>query len=109
MHDDNHDAENLAARAFLYAGGELPEPEVAEFERQLGEDQAARDALCQAVQMISELDGFAAPAPAPSYREGVRSRLAPQRAAGFIPAGTSSTARQPIWSRLASRRMYRGH
>src|SRR5262245_49426408 len=67
--------DGLAALALLYACGEMDEPAAAAFERRLGEDQAAREALCQAVELNRDLAGLAALAPDPAYRGRVRRRL----------------------------------
>jgi hypothetical protein len=82
---------DLTLLALLYTGDELDEQEKAAFEQRLGHDQAARDALAQAVQ-VSLLLTSSAPGPAPAYREKVRQRLRPC-----------------WWRRLAGRRSYRGH
>jgi hypothetical protein len=81
----------LALRAFLYASDELAGEDRAAFERLLGEDQAARDALAHAVQMTLCL-AAPAPRPAPAYRDCVRARLRP-----------------PWWRRPMALRAYRGH
>lgn len=86
--------DNLASQAFLYAGGELDETEEHSFEQRLAEDQAARDALCQAVELHNDLAGLAALAPPRAYRQKVRARLA---------------QRPGVWSRIVGRRVYRGH
>jgi hypothetical protein len=84
--------DNLDALALLYANGEMDAAQAAEFERLVGEDQRAREALCQAVELARTLDGLPTPAPSPAYRARVRQRLLLQ--------GT--------WARLTARR-YRGH
>ena len=61
--------------AFLYVTGELEGSEAASFERQLAENQAAREALCQAVRLCLHLSRPTAVAPDPAYRERVRQRL----------------------------------
>jgi hypothetical protein len=86
--------EPLAIEALLYAGGELESDEAGRFEARLGEDQAAREALCQAVQFLHTCSGFAAPQPNPTYRDQVRRRFYPRP--GILP-----------W--LTRRRAYRGH
>jgi anti-sigma factor RsiW len=86
-HDDA-----LAFQALLYAGGEMEAGEAQLFERRLGEDQAAREALCRAVRAASALAGHIPPAPDPAYREEVRRRLRPD----------------PLRA-LVQRRSYRGH
>jgi anti-sigma-K factor RskA len=72
-------ADELTNLALLYSTGELDEIETADFERRLAEDQAARDALCQAVEMNLTLTGAASPAPDPAYRQRVRQRLHQRR------------------------------
>jgi anti-sigma-K factor RskA len=84
--------DNLDALALLYANGEMDAAQAAEFEYLLGEDQRAREALCQAVELARTLDGLPTPTPNPAYRTRVHQRLLPQ--------GT--------WARLTTRR-YRGH
>jgi hypothetical protein len=82
----------LAFQALLYAGGEMEAEESLAFERRLGEDQAARDALYRAVRAASALAGQAPPAPDPAYRAEVRRRLQPGLLRG-----------------LTERHSYRGH
>src|SRR5262245_43763797 len=65
----------LAFQAYLYAGGELDGPEEAAFERRLGDDPAAREALCQAVRLSAGLGGRPPAVPGPAFRECVRRRL----------------------------------
>jgi anti-sigma-K factor RskA len=84
--------DNLDALALLYANGEMELAQSADFERRLSDDQRAREALCQAVELARILDGLPTPLPSPAYRAGVRQRLAPQGA----------------WRRLTARR-HRGH
>jgi hypothetical protein len=84
---------SLAAVAFLYAQGELAGADAFCFEQRLGEEQAARDALCYAVLLSQSLEGQPAPMPDPAYRDRVRQRLRP---GGF-------------GKRLFSRRSYPGH
>jgi len=71
--------DDLVLRAMLYASGELDPAEAAAFELRLGEDQAARDALCQAVQLTSGVIGDGPAAPDPAYRSHVRQRLRQRR------------------------------
>jgi hypothetical protein len=66
---------DLALTALLYASGELDEPDAALFERRLGEDQEAREALLQAVQNNLTAMGQPVVAPDPEYRDRVRQRL----------------------------------
>src|SRR5690348_14391071 len=82
----------LLGQALLYAGGELDGPAAQAFEKSLELDQAARDALCAAVELASAADGRAPAAPDPAYRAAVRRRLRPA-----------------AWRRLLGPRTYRGH
>jgi hypothetical protein len=66
---------DLALQALLYASGELDEPDAALFERRLGEDQEAREALLLAVQNNLTVMGQPTVAPDPEYRDRVRQRL----------------------------------
>lgn len=66
---------DLTLQALLYASGELDEPDAALFERRLGEDQEAREALLQAVQNNLTAMGQPVVAPDPEYRDRVRQRL----------------------------------
>jgi hypothetical protein len=94
MRDDNRAeaGDHLDALALLYANGEMDATQAADFERLLGEDQRAREALCLAVELAKTLDGLPPPQPNPAYRNRVRRRLQPP---GFL-------------HKLAARR-YRGH
>src|SRR5262245_40467052 len=94
MHDTNGYGEPLALQALLYATGELDAPEEAAFEQRLGEDQQAREALCQAVRLSSSLAGRRVTGPGPAYRQRVQSRLRRVRGA---------------WGWLVGRHPYRGH
>jgi hypothetical protein len=88
---DSKPTDDLALRAYLYSSGELNDGEREAFERQLAVDQAARDALADAVQMSALATG-ASPRPDPAYRARVRLRLRPV-----------------WWRRVFARRNYRGH
>src|SRR5262245_25381665 len=83
MHEEPLPAESggneLVLKAMLYASGELDAAETAAFEQRLGEDQAARDALCQAVALSQALLNEAPTAPSPEYRSRVRHRLRQRR------------------------------
>jgi hypothetical protein len=72
-------ADDLALQALLYASGELDESDAERFEQRLGEDQAAREALLQAVTMSQLASGQPPPAPDPEYRDRVRQRLRQRR------------------------------
>jgi len=84
MREPDPGLEDVALR---YARGEREGDDLDAFEGRLAADQAARDALCRAV----ESEG--SPHPGPAYRDRVRSRLR--------PGG--------LWGRFARRRTYRGH
>jgi hypothetical protein len=84
----------LTFQALLYAGGELEGVEKTAFETRLGEDQAAREALCQAIQLTHAQAGGEAPQPDPTYRERVHHQLRP---------------RGGLWPWLTGKHLYRGH
>ncbi len=76
MRDNRLEAgDNLDALALLYANGEMDPTDAAAFERVLGEDQRAREALSLAVELSRTLDGLPTPTPNPEYRGQVRQRL----------------------------------
>ncbi|MBY0524479.1 MAG: hypothetical protein K2R98_13820 [Gemmataceae bacterium] len=70
---------DLSVQALLYASGEMEAAEAAAFEQRLGEDQAAREALCQAVEFATLASGQAPPTPDPAYRDRVRATLRQRR------------------------------
>ena len=92
MSDPKPPTGELTLTALLYAGGELGGAERDAFEQRLAGDQAARDALADAVRTTLALGGTADLRPDPAYRAGVRRRLRPS-----------------WWRRLTARRSYRGH
>ena len=53
--------DDLDAQALLYATGEMDPKDAAAFERLLGEDQRAREALALAVELARTLDGLPTP------------------------------------------------
>jgi hypothetical protein len=79
--------------ALLYASGELEGPEAVAFEARLATDQAAREAVVQAVELNARAQGLAI-TPNPAWRNAALRRLQP----------TAS-----FWQRLAGKRLYRGH
>ena len=87
--DKNVAEPSLVALALLCAGGELEGDEATAFERRLAEDQAAREALAQAVQLTQSLAGRPLSLPDPAYRERVRRHLLPERR-GWRIAGRGS-------------------
>ncbi|MGE3806005.1 MAG: hypothetical protein AB7K24_15135 [Gemmataceae bacterium] len=98
MHDTFPNPEAvLAFQALLYASGELEGAEARAFEQRLAADQAAREALGQAVQLTSSLAGEEV-RPDPSWRAKAQARLQPRpRLYGKLT------------DMLAARRTYRGH
>jgi hypothetical protein len=84
----------LAFQALLYASGEMDGTEARAFEARLGEDQAARDALCHAVHLSHPEAALGTLRPNPAYRSRIHAQVRNQR--GF-------------WHWLAGRRSYRGH
>lgn len=85
------DAE-LAVTALRYAAGDMDALEAEGFEIRLADDQAARDALAEAVRLSAAASGAPAPVPDPLRKRAVAERL------------------HPTWlSRLFPRRPYRGH
>jgi hypothetical protein len=91
MHEPDR-LDPLTARALLYAAGELDGPDAEAFERLLAADQAARDALTNAVRLSLALDPRLPRGPGPRCREQVRRRLRPG-----------------LWARLTAPRLSRGH
>ncbi|MBA4064156.1 MAG: hypothetical protein C0501_10670 [Isosphaera sp.] len=81
----------LQTTALRYAAGDLPPAEAAAFEGRLAADQAAREALGEAVRLSAAALGQAPPSPHRSYRALIRERL---------------TGCCPGW---LARRAYRGH
>jgi hypothetical protein len=94
--------ELLAFQALLYAGGELDGEEAREFETRLASDQAAREALCQAVQVSSALGGVTATRPSPAWRAQARRRLLPARLRSGLFAPRSYRGHPAFWSGLGA-------
>lgn len=92
MHDTNPhgDEQALAFQALLYASGDLENAESHAFEARLAEDQAAREALAEAVHLTGALAG----PPDPSWRSQARERLQPSPS---------------VWQGLLNKRPYHGH
>jgi hypothetical protein len=84
----------LILQALLYASGELPREEAEAFERRLGAEQSAREALATAVHLSRPIDSGRPTRPSPVYRRQVAARLCG-------PPG--------LWERIAAPRLYRGH
>jgi hypothetical protein len=108
MRDQHSEAgDNLDALALLYANGEMDAVQAADFERLLGEDQRAREALCLAVELVKTLDGLPTPQPNPAYRSRVRQRLQPQ---GFMQKLTARRyrAHPAVWALLGAAAAFLG-
>ncbi|MCS6850244.1 MAG: hypothetical protein NZ700_03625 [Gemmataceae bacterium] len=73
-------SDSLVGQALLYVSGELDPGQEAAFERLVESDQAAREALCQAVALSGALAGRPV-VPNPAYRQKVRERLLRARTA----------------------------
>jgi anti-sigma factor RsiW len=73
--DSGDTVQPLAVQALLYASGGLAEADAAAFERRLAADQAACEALAQAVPLALALRGQPVAPPDPAYRARVRQRL----------------------------------
>ncbi|HJZ57536.1 MAG TPA: hypothetical protein VKE74_21380 [Gemmataceae bacterium] len=82
----------LQAQALRYAAGDLLPAEAEAFEARLATDQAARDAIAEAVRLSAAALGQAPPAPDRSFREMIRERLFVRWLPGWL-----------------ARRAYRGH
>lgn len=81
----------LQTTALRYAAGDLSPGEVEAFELRLAEDQAARDALSEAVRLSAAAIGQASPVPDPSFRALIRTRL-----------GFGSRSRPLLWAGLGA-------
>jgi hypothetical protein len=66
---------DLQGTALRYAAGDLSPAEASAFEARLADDQAARDALAEAVRLSAQAIGQAPPAPRASVRAALRHRL----------------------------------
>lgn len=66
---------DLQSTALRYAAGDLSPDAAAAFEQLLADDQAARDALSEAVRLSAAAIGQASPAPDRSFRTRIRARL----------------------------------
>lgn len=83
----------LSAQALLYASGSLNRGQERAFERLLGYDQRAREALSRAAQVVHTLEPAGLPQPDRAYRARLWHRF----------------RSRPWLSRLWCRRQYRGH
>ncbi len=87
--------------AFRYALGELPDAEAAAFERRLLDDQAAREAVALAVELVGALAivGAEQPSPLPAPVRDRRRRFAPwaplATAAAVFAAALAWTGQAP--------------
>jgi hypothetical protein len=87
---------DLDVQAFLYASGELDGTEAVRFERRLAEEQAAREALSEAV-VLCQPPGSSTPTPNPGYRECVRRRLRPGARTQSDGQAVAASGRAVIW------------
>jgi hypothetical protein len=110
MRDQHSEAgDNLDALALLYANGEMDAVQAADFERRLGEDQRAREALCLAVELVKTLDGLPTPQPNPAYRSRVRQRLQPCGAGSARPTVSRRYRGHPAaWALLGAAAAFLG-
>lgn len=69
----------LQATALRYAAGDLTPAEAGAFEERLADDQAARDALSEAVRLSAAALGQKPPCPHPAFRAVLRARLGWER------------------------------
>lgn len=92
--------DDLTLQALLYASGELDAPDAALFEQRLGQDQQARDALLQAVQMTSM--GQPALTPDPEYRDRVRQRLRQRKRLLRSHAQSSNYGPAALWCAMGA-------
>src|SRR5438067_1532788 len=92
--------DDLNLQALLYASGELDAPDAELFEQRLGQDQEARDALLQAVQMTSM--GQPTLTPDPDYRDRVRQRLRQRKRMLRSHAQGSNFGPAALWCALGA-------
>jgi len=90
----NHEPDCVQFQSLLYIAGELEGAELTQFEKRLGEDQEARDALCHAMGLTVALSGHKTFRPDPAYRAVVRKQLFPAK--GFWQSWV-----QPNWTHPA--------
>ena len=92
----------LTLQALLYAGGELGEAEAAAFERRLGGDQSAREALQNAVRLSLAVTDSGM-TPDPGWRDRARRRLLRRPSTGrpLIWAGIGAAAALVVVTLLA--------
>lgn len=105
MRDDlpSNEPEDLAFQALLYASGELDDGAAFAFEERLGVDQAARDALCEAVEISQALNGNLSVSPDPAYRARVRQRLNQRRRHGRLQSRSTTPWGHPaFWVALGA-------
>ena len=70
---------SLAPAAMLYLSGEMAQAEAGAFEMRLALDQEAREALAEAVYLLTPLANGQMPKSSPGYRQQVRQRWNAQR------------------------------
>jgi hypothetical protein len=110
MHEPNPPTDpaddHLAMQAFLFACGELEESEAVAFFHRLADEQAAREALSQAVYVSGFLAGGTPVAPNPAYRAAVRGRLGPGHAPLTAGGGRARFVHALLWAGVGAAAMY---
>ncbi len=91
---------DLRWTAFLYVAGELPTAKEAEFERRLDDDQAAREAVAEAVELAGALASVGPGAFEPARTRGPSARRA---LAWSAMAAAASLAVATAWAIRSSR------
>ena len=95
--------DDLPLQALLYASGELEGEELAAFEERLALDQAARDALTQAVELSLTAEGKADQGPEPELRARIRHRLRQRRRARQAESQSSAWFSHPaFWALIGA-------
>jgi hypothetical protein len=100
MREGHEPAGDLALEALHYASGEMTAAAAAAFEQRRGEDAAAREALCQAVQLAHALEGQTSPLPHPAYRDRVRRELRPGGRMAWLLARRPYPGHPLLWGAL---------
>src|SRR5438067_2523131 len=101
IHEAGSPDDLLASQALLFASGLLHDEEADAFEVRLSEDQTAREALCQAVQLLQGRG--AALRPDPAYRRRVLQRLRRARGLlGWLLRERSSRVSPAVWGGLGA-------
>ena len=92
--------DDLLCLALLYSAGELEETQAIDFENRLSKDQAAREAVAHAVQLVSIIDGHPVH-PTPSCRVLILKNIRDQRRSHRTPATSGNQFRVGLrWTAL---------